>query len=165
MNKQRGLTIVEALVALSILFILSGIVYNSFTLSETQAIMTRNRMVALLIASTLGEELQAHPFGSPAPKHWPSDEAFDGNWQAGRDSPQMERVNSAIEGRPSPMWFHKQLEFQQGSFVNPASVNKPNLDWDRATITITWQERGGESTGARSGQHELKVDMDLWRPY
>lgn len=123
--KRRGLSLPEAILAICICFMAFMVFMSVFSSSSRSAIQSRNRTAAILLANSLMDEFEAHPFGSPAPKSW-TDKV---------DRP----VRVWVQGRLTQMDFHKEIKFENGSFVGLSDG-----DQDMCTITISWREAAGD---------------------
>jgi Tfp pilus assembly protein PilV len=135
--RRRGFSFIELLLAAFIAVMAIYAFMTVFSNSSKHALQTRNRTTAILHAQSLMDEIEVHPYGSPAPK----------SWQTGVQKP----VTLVVHGRPQEMSFNQQLSFENGSFVGQ-SANASDL----VTIRITWKESAG-------GNKELVVRVPVWR--
>lgn len=124
--RRRGLSLMEAVLAIAILLIAFLVFMSVFSSSSRTQIQTRNRTAAILLANSLMDEFEAHPYGSPEPKWW--------------SSPVDQPVKVWVHGKPVQMDFHKKLEYENGSFVGKAEG-----DTDVVKITISWREAAGDA--------------------
>ena len=144
---RRGFSVIEILVAA----LMAGVVFMSFMSafqsSYQYARMTRDRAVAILLGQTLLDEMEAHPYGAPAPLSWlQPDEAPAQIW---------------IEGRPVRMLFHKKITYLNSSFIGKDTQNQ---DFDVVTIVISWKESGGPTQSNDSGDNQqLQLTVPQWR--
>lgn len=136
MRTPRGMTLVEVLLALSVAVAALLLLSANFASSNRLARATRDRTVALVLAGNMVEDLEAHPFGTPAPASWPTDAPPAAGWEQG-GLPSVVRIPIRVERRPQEMVFYRQLSFKNGSAVGRAAGA-----WDAATLTIWWSERG-----------------------
>lgn len=145
MRKHAGFTLTELILAFAVGLGALLVFLSVFGTSGRQALQTRNRSVAILLAETLLDEIEAHPYGEPAPRYWTEE----------IDTP----VSVRIAGRPQEMVFHKHLTYENGSFVGAgAGVS------DVVTITITWREGAGDQQTADPNLNkELVVRVPVWR--
>lgn len=145
--RRRGFSIIELVLGLSLLIIATLVFLSVFSSSSQHALQSRNRTVATLLAHSLMDEMEAHPYGSAPPK----------SWETAVDRP----VKAWVEGNPQEMSFHKKITYQNGSFVGTAAG-----DSDVATITISWREGVGTAqTGVvdPNDNKVLSVRMPVWR--
>lgn len=140
MRRRRALGIVELIIAITLMVTAVFTLISVFTRGSRQAVMSRNRTVAILLCHSLMDELKAHRFGTPGPDRW----------REPRETP----VTSYVEGRPQQMEFSKTLSFANGSFIG----EQPG-DTDEVTIKIEWQE----GLGKNQGRKDLTVKVPVWR--
>lgn len=146
--KRRGFSIIELVFALSILLMAFVVILTVFTKSNRYAVQSRNRTAAILLANSMMEEVEAHPYGSPKPKSWVYEV----------DTP----VKVWTEGKRREMDFHKELKFENGSFIDTTKTDTH----DTVTITISWHEGVGlpEPGGVKPGDDKVLVVKDpVWR--
>ena len=147
--KRRGLTLVEGMVASVLAFMTLYVFLTLFGTSYEHAAMTRNRAIALILARSMMDEFEAHPYGAPAPEEW--------------DRREEEPVRLMVAGRPVEALFTKKIKCANDSFVN--SNVKEN--WDVVTLTINWHEQAGDDQGKVRGRaeavKELVVRYPVWR--
>lgn len=139
-RRSSGLGVIELLFAMALILVTILTLISVFSKSSRQAVMSRNRTVAILLAHTLLDEIKAHPYGSPVPRRWTES----------RENP----VTVYVEGRPQYLNFDKTLEYANGSFVGQGSG-----DTDEVTLTVRWEE----GIGNDSGRKELQVRVPVWR--
>lgn len=130
------MTLVEVLLALFVAGVALILLFNNFASGNRLAMATRNRTVAIIVASNMLEELQAHPFGTAAPATWPTDTAPAKGWES-TTGPAVVRIPVMVERRPQEMVYYRQLSFRNGS-----AVGRTTGTWDAATFTVYWIERG-----------------------
>lgn len=147
MLQRRGLALTEVLVATTILFVIFMCFLSVFQSSYQHNQQTRNRMVATILAHSLLEEVEAHPYGYAAPPTWGSDV---------QDRP----ARVWIEGRQVEMTFNKTFTYLNGSFVGKPGAKD---DSDVVTITITWREAGLADQVATDDKKKLVVAVPVWR--
>ncbi len=148
--KTRAFTLVEIIIAFALLIF--GIVtfLSVFTSSAHLATQSRNRTVATIQAENILEEIEAHPYGSPAPQSW--------------DEETVRPVELWLGGRESVIEISQKVEYENGSFVGNA-----NGDFDLVTVTLTWKETMGDTdnpdpvAGATQDNKSLKVQVPVWR--
>ena len=157
MRNQRGFSTIEIILT-SFLILVSLMVFLSiFSSTSQQSVQSRNRTVAILLANTLMDEFEAHPYGAVEPP----------GWKADVDKP----ASVWIEGRQQNIEFHKKIEYLTGSFVG----TKPG-DSDDITLSISWKEGEGDpqvgspragGTGfpatAKDDNKILVVHVPVWR--
>lgn len=145
--RRRGFSILELVLGFAILILAVVVFFSVFSNSSQQAVQSRNRSVALIMAHSLMDEMEAHPYGSAWPKRW----------KATTETP----VKVWVEGNPQEMIFHKAIAFTNGSFVGDVAG-----DTDEATITISWREGIGVAEPGVVDPNDnkvIKVRMPLWR--
>ena len=147
---RRGFSLVEIIIALALLVFGIMTFLSVFSSSARQATQSRNRTVATIHAENLLEEVQAHPYGEPAPKTW--------------DEETVQPIELWLSGREQRVVIAQKFEFENGSFVGTA-----NGDQDLVTITLSWKERGGNKdnpdpvAGQTEDNKSLKVQVPVWR--
>ena len=145
--KKRGIGIIESIMAIFIVLMAFLVFMSVFSSASRATIQSRDRTAAILLANSLMDEMEAHPYGAPAPKSW---------------SLQVDRpVGVWVEGRKTTMDYHKRVEFENGSFIGSVAG-----DSDVATITISWREASGApQNGVVDPQDNkvLRVRYPVWR--
>ena len=142
---RRGFSIVEIIVALGLVLFGFFTFFSVFSTGSHHAIQTRNRAVANLMAQSYLEEFKAHTYGDPAPSIWSKEE----------EKP----LRLVVRGREVQFKFHKEITYQNGSFVG-----KSNENTDRVKIRITWREAVGDSqTGGADDNKKLEAEIPVWR--
>lgn len=143
--RRRGLSLVEIIIALAIAMFGFMTLITVFRANYKSSNQSRNRTVACGIMQTLMDEIEAHPYGLPAPPSWSTVEETPAQlW---------------IEGRPQEMIYHKKIEFQNGGFVG-TSANQT----DMVTITLSWREGMGKDQSPHpTDDRELVVKVPVWR--
>jgi hypothetical protein len=136
--RRRGLSLAEILVATFVAALLFAAFLSVFENSYRYAATTRNRAMAIVLGRTLLDEVEAHPYGAPAPQRWTKS--------------QEEPSRIWIEGKPVQMLFQKQFSYRNGSFIGKG---KGGEDYDVVTIQLSWRE----STGAKS----MRLTVPVWR--
>lgn len=145
--KRRGIGIIEAILAIFIVLMAFLVFMSVFSSASRQTIQSRDRTAAILLANSLMDELEAHPYGAPAPQSW--------------SNPVDRPVAVWVQGKRTTMDFHKKVEFENGSFVGSVAG-----DSDVATITINWREASGApQSGVVDPQDNkvLRVRYPVWR--
>lgn len=143
-----GMGFVELLIAIAIAGLALLVFLSVFGNSARHATQTRNGNAATYLAHSLMDEIEAHPYGDPAPR----------SWDAGVVTPCEIWVN----GRPVQMRFHQRLAFENGSFVGLTNGTS-----DLVTITLTWKENAGDDQttdeSLPGANKELVVRVPVWR--
>ena len=145
--KRAGINLVELIIAIAVVLMAFVVFMTVFSSSSRGSLQSRNRTAAILLANSLMDEIEAHPYGAPAPKSWTS--AVD------------QPVHVWVEGRNQIMDFHKKLTYQNGSFVGNVTG-----DQDLVTINISWREGIGDTqSGVVDPQDNkvLSVRSPVWR--
>lgn len=144
MKHRRGLSIIEIVVALCVAIFALFTLIRVFSVNYKYSTMSRNRTVATMIAHSLMDEVEAHPYGTPPPPSW--------------SIPEERPVGVWIEGRPQDMTCHKKIEYH-GGFVGAT----PDTT-DTVTITLTWREGVGEDEVPGSeDDHQIVVKVPVWK--
>lgn len=144
MNKRRGFSLIEIMIALAVCSIALLAFLTVFANNNDHALGSRNRSVAILMAESLMDDIESHTYGAPAPAGW-ADEV-------------EEPVSVWVGSRQQQMVFHKSIAFENGSFVGDGSGSS-----DMVTLTITWREGFGEDQIAGDDNKELRVRVPVWR--
>lgn len=145
--KPRGVSLIELSLAFFLVIIATLVFLTIFSSSSRQSMQSRNRTVAVILANSIMDEIEAHPYGAPEPPAW--------------TAPVDQPVQVWVEGQPQNMDFHKQLKYSNGSFIGKASN-----DTDEVTITISWREGVGDSQPGvvDSGDNKiLTVRTPVWK--
>lgn len=146
MRTRRGLSIIEIIIALAVAMFGFVTLVSVFRSSYQHATMSRNRTVGCGIMQSLLDEIEEHPYGTPAPKSWGVEEEVP--------------CQLWIEGRPQDMTFHKKLEFQNGSFVDKSKTDQT----DFVTITLSWKEGVGRDESPHPvDDKQIVVKVPVWR--
>lgn len=142
--RHRGFSITELILAFAVGIGALLVFLSVFSSSGRHALQTRNRAVAILLAESLMDEIEAHPYGEPEPRYWTEQV----------DQP----VTVRVDGLPQEMIFHKTLSYDNGSFVGQAAGTN-----DVVTVTITWKEGVGDDQTTTPDNKELVVQVPVWR--
>ena len=144
---KSGFSLAECIIALLVAALALVTFLSVFSSGSRHAVQSRNRTVAILMAETLFDEIEAHPYGEPAPTWWTSQS----------DEP----VEVIVNGRPQQMLFHKRIDYANGSFIGNTNGNE-----DLLTITISWRENVGDrQSGVVVPQDNkvLSLEVPVWR--
>lgn len=136
MRTQRGLSIIEVILAAFIFAVSSLILFRGFTANQRLSLANRDRTAAQLLMVNLLEEVKAHPFGLPEPGGWPDATPPPTDWRGG-EWPKVQQIPVYVEGRPQRMLFFRQLQFE-GSVVGRGA----GFNYDIVTATISWRDPG-----------------------
>lgn len=145
--RRRGFGIAEALLAICICFMAFAVFMSVFSNASRASVQSRNRTAAILLANSLMDELEAHPYGEPRPQSWDTDV----------DRP----LHIWVEGNAVEMDFHKKIDFETNGAVGGSDNPR-----DTATITISWHENMGEKQTPvvrPDDNKSLVVRYPLWR--
>jgi hypothetical protein len=145
--RRRGFGIAEALLAICICFMAFAVFMSVFSNASRATVQSRNRTAAILLANTLLDELEAHPYGQKRPQ----------SWDAKVDHP----VNVWVEGNKVEMDFHKEIVFE-----TRGAIGESENERDMATITISWRENMGVKQTPvvnPDDNKSLVVRYPLWR--
>lgn len=146
MKRPRGMSFIEILIAVGIAGLAMMVFLSVFGTSGKHAVQTRNRTAATMLAHSLMDEIEAHPYGEPAPKAWGT------GWVA--------PVTVWVNGRPQEMRFHQTLSFENSSFVD----SKKTQVQDVVTVTLTWKEGvGDDQTSTAQDNKQLVVRVPVWK--
>lgn len=139
------MSFVEILIAVGVAGLALMVFLSVFGTSGKHAVQTRNRTAATMLAHTLMDEIEAHPYGEPAPKAWAT------GW--------VSPVAVWVNGRPQEMRFHQTLTFENGSFVGTTAAVQ-----DVVTVTLTWKEGvGDDQTSTAQDNKQLVVRVPVWK--
>lgn len=134
MTRRHGMVLVEVIVALAVATVALVVLMGNFSSNKRLAMATRHRTAAILLSSNLMEQLEAHPFGLPAPAEWPGDAP---------PPALLERASGPsvvkIAAHPEQMLFYQQLTFKNGSAIGLGTA-----DNDAVTLKVYWYERGAQ---------------------
>lgn len=155
---RRAFSLIEIMIAVVIAAVSFVTFMTVFSSSYRLASTTRNHQIAAVLAHSLLEEVQEHPFGAEQPK----------NWEDGEETP----ARIFIQGRPVDGVFHKHFSYLNGSFVGkaaPKAAGAPPVS-DVVTITLTWKdESGSRQTGPARPKDpnsqdtkQLVVSVPVW---
>ncbi|MFA5506435.1 MAG: prepilin-type N-terminal cleavage/methylation domain-containing protein [Vulcanimicrobiota bacterium] len=144
MSNRRGFSLMEIVIALAVCCVALVAFLSIFAKNNDHALGSRNRSVAILLAESLMDDIEAHTYGTPQPRRWTQTE----------EAP----VEVWVSGREQQMKFHKTVTFENGSFVGDGSGDK-----DLITITITWREGFGDDQTSGDDNKELQVRVPVWR--
>lgn len=147
MRQARGFTVIEILMALGMAAVGLLVILSVFSSSSAHALQSRNRSVAILMANSLMDDIESHTYGDPEPTAWTVEDE--------------EPVTVYVVGRQQHMRFHKQIRYENGSFVGQSAGNS-----DVVTLTITWKEGPGDDQVQQAGSNdnkELEIRVPVWR--
>lgn len=142
---RRGVSLVEALIAMALVTVAFFTVMAFLSISLRQSTQTRHRALALILAENLSEEIEDHPYGQPPPARW----------NQGR----VEQV-VVVEGRRVKTDFEYsvvQAQDGNGSFFNGRRAERS----DRVEVTVVWSQPTGSQGGFE--KKELKFRRTVWR--
>lgn len=157
--RRRGFTLMEVLMAAGLLLFATWAFLDIYTTTTHFDVHSQNRGLATMIGQSVMEEIEAHPFGAPAPADW----ALAGNVGAWAEH----RVPLWVEGRPVETLYHLQWNLQDGSFVGTGS----GAESDVVTVVISWRENQGANPDygefsdrfAPGDTRHLVVQVPVWR--
>ncbi len=133
-----GFTMIEVII--TVFIIASGflLLYTVFSLHVRQSLLARNRISVELIADSIIEEIQAHPYGEPAPDSW--------------KNPNI--TYAIIQGHKIMITYKKEITFDNKSFIGETDGNS-----DMVTIKITWAEGTGTEGSGRLRTYKESVPV------
>lgn len=144
-SSTSAMGMVELILAIALAGVATLVFLSVFGTSSKHAVQTRNRTVATMIAQSLMDEIEAHPYGEPAPKAW--------------DEADVAPVAVWVNGRPQEMRFHQSLTFENGS-----CIGKKAGEDDVVTVTLTWKEGvGNDQTSTPQDNKQLVVRVPVWK--
>lgn len=143
--RRGGFSIVELIIAMAVALFgfltLISVFSNNYKLSS----QSRNRSVACSVLQSLMDEVEEHPYGTPAPASWSVEEE--------------QPVQLWVEGRKQNMIYHKKITFENGGCVGKSA----NLT-DTVTITLSWKEGiGVDESPHPLDDRELTVKVPVWQ--
>ena len=142
MQFRRGFTMVEVLIAAVVAFLAFATFLTVFRGSYQLGSATRNRTVATIMAQSILEEIEAHPYGAVAPAGWSASVV---------ETP----TRIWIQGRPVDMQFTKKFSYRNSSFIDSTKTE----DYDVVKCEIHWSE----SIGNRPSDKVLVFEAPVWR--
>ena len=145
--RRRGFSLPESIMAIVLCFMAFAVFTSVFSNARRATEQSRARTGAILLANTMMDELEAHPYGEAAPKWWSSQE----------DHP----LHVWVESNEVHIDYHKKVDFETKGAIGESSDDK-----DVATITISWRENMGEpqTPVVRPDDNKsLVVRYPLWR--
>lgn len=156
-RRNRAFTLVEVMVAVSMLMYASLAFYSLYVQTTKEAVHSQFFSLAALSADSLLEEVEGHRFGMPAPKSW----GFNGkdfDWQ------ELD-YDIQIEGKKVETKFHVQWHMENTSFIGKSSEIK-----DVVTLVISWREDVGTNpdygkfskTFYKDDNRHLVVQVPVW---
>ena len=116
--RRRGFGIAEALLTICICFMAFAVFMSVFSNASRATVQSRNRTAAVLLANTLLDELEAHPYGQKRPQSW--------------DTKVDHPVNVWVEGNKVEMDFHKEIVFETRGAIGE-SENERDMEIGRAS--------------------------------
>jgi prepilin-type N-terminal cleavage/methylation domain-containing protein len=144
MTKNRGFSLIEIMIALAVSVVALLSFLTVFTNNNNHAVGSRNRSVAILLAESLMDDIDAHTYGNPEPLRWTRE----------TEDP----VSVWVSGREQKMEFHKSVTYENGSFVGQGNDSS-----DLVTITLSWREGFGNDQASGNQNKELQVRVPVWR--
>lgn len=146
-SPRTAFSLVELILAIAVIAVAMLSMMSIFSGEARNAVMTRNRTAAIMLAQSLCEEIQGHSYGQPAPATWPV------------DAPRPASLEVWVEGKRQAMDFTQTLSFANGSCIGKGA-GEP---WDRATVTITWEEYDPVAKGGKREQKQMVAHTTVWR--
>lgn len=144
---RKGFSLVEIILAIAVVAVALVSLVSVFGGNARHAVQTRNRTAAIMLAQSLAEEVQGHPYGQPAPGPWPI------------AAPRKQSIEVWVEGNRQAMDFTQTISFANGSCIGKGA-GEP---WDRATITVSWEEYDPMAKGGKHEQKQLVAQSTVWR--
>jgi type II secretory pathway pseudopilin PulG len=139
--RRRGFTLIESLIALSIVMFGFLVIMSVFVTGSRGATLNRNRMTAFVLADNLLEEFREHTYGAPEPKSWRQDQS----------------VIAVIEGRRQDVTYHVNIDYANGSFIGKGNGELS----DDVTLRLSWRE--GTAVGGAGIDKSLTVKTSMRR--
>lgn len=154
MRDRRGraaFSIMELILVLGVVATAFLVLFTQFSSGARHAVQTRNRVLGLMLKQSMVEEIQAHPYGQPAPSSWPV------------DGEKVESFVFYVEGRPQAMDFRKKMTMDTHGCIGRSAD-----DNDVVHVTVTWDEQVAPGSAAsQQAQRDLRkitADVPLRRP-
>lgn len=145
--RRRGIGLTEVILAIAVVSVALIALISVFGSGARHAVQTRNRTAAIMLAQSLMEEIQGHPYGLPAPASWPV------------SAPGQESIEVWVEGKKQAMDFKRTVAFENGSAIGKGAGES----WDQATITITWEEYDPTAKGGKHEEKQVVTRATVWR--
>jgi hypothetical protein len=145
--RGRAFSLPESILAIFLCFMALAVFTSVFSNARRATEQSRARTGAILLANSLIDELEAHPYGEAAPQWW--------------SSPEDHPLHVWVEGNQVHIDYHKKIEFE-----TRGAIGQSNDDKDVATITISWRENMGlpQIPVVRPDDNKsLVVRYPLWR--
>lgn len=101
---------------------------------------SRNRVFAELMAKSTMDRIRAHHYGDPEPYNWNGQESI-------RFVSEVDAIDAISGNAVQNLGFTRQIQYDNGSLVGNGSGN-----FDKATITITWNESNAGRQYADGGE-------------
>lgn len=149
-RREKGVLLVELMVAMCIIVIGILALLGSFALFATLSAKTGNRMYAEMTAKAMMDRIRAHRYGDPEPFNWNSPSTLKVLNDIEINEVLKNRKSGNQKVKVSNFSFNKSVEYKNGSFVG-----KTNDNYDEITLTITWNER---SAPVKTGKGNQKVN-------
>jgi type II secretory pathway pseudopilin PulG len=137
----RGILLIEALVAITIVVTAFLVLLSVFATSGRQATLTRNRLLAMIEAENTMELAAGHEFGTPPPAFWTHDHT----------------TVCVVDGLSWTSELHEDIAYQTHGFDG----RDPNAETDDLTITVGWRE--GTGPNGQALEKHLQVITKAWR--
>lgn len=150
MSRRRGVGVVELVLALAVFVVAAIFVFSVFGKSARHAVQSRNRKLALMTAQSYLEEIRGHEYGRPAPSTWPLGEPITVDYPF------------YVNGKEVLAEFKVSLKLETESLVG-----KSDKDFDRATLTVHWDEGLSGNEQARQlqqKQHTITASLLVAKP-
>ncbi len=142
--RRRGVNLIEIIIALFVAIFALVALIGVFSGNYKYSTMSRNRSVAAIVAHSLMDEVEAHPYGMKTPPEW---KELD-----------YRPVSVYIEGKPQDMTLHKKIEWKGGFDGTTTEIT------DLVTITLSWREGvGPDEVPDSDDDHKIVIEMPVWK--
>lgn len=158
--KKAGFTIVEVLIAASILLYATWAFYSIYVVAASEAVHSQMLYMADFTGDSLLEEVEAHQYARTPPASW----GFKGTQLVGEW--QTLSYDVIVDGKTVNTEFHIQWNLENGSFVGLSGQLT-----DRVSVVISWREGEGEDpdygpfakTYFKDDNRHLVVQVPVWK--
>ncbi len=161
-RRERGVLLVELMVAMCIIVIGILAMLGSFALFATLSAKTGNRVYAEILAKSMMDRIRAHRYGDPEPYNWSTGETLKILPDVTMSEALAKKRSGKQKSSVTYLTFNKKVEYENGSFIGKTTDN-----YDVITITIGWSEKDPghqfEKKGEKKAESRLRVVTEVRR--
>ena len=129
MRRQRGLTLIECIIATFLVAVGFLAVASVYPLAYRGAVLDATHVAALQVAGATLADVRGLPYGTPLP--------------ASVTAPLQ--VDGITDGVPTPVTFVREVRFARGG-----AIANPNALSDVAAVTVSWEEGTAAGSAGRT---------------